>query len=55
MIAEKYLVGEHRESGRELYCSSLTFSIHCSPVLSRRSVIAMCVVDASGDAPFQCV
>ena len=30
-IAEKYLVGEHRESGRELYCSSLTFPSTAPP------------------------
>ena len=40
--------------GEPLYCSSLTFSIHCTAVPSRCSVIAMCVMDACGDAPCQC-
>ena len=41
-------------SGAALYWSSVTFSIHCTFVPSRGSVIAMCVMDACGDAPCQC-
>ena len=40
--------------GAALYCSSLTFSIHCTTVPSRCSLMAMCVIDACGDAPCQC-
>ena len=43
-----------RAGDRPLYCSSLTFSIHCTAVPSRCSVIAMCVMDACGEAPCQC-